>query len=383
MPGLPQPNFGSGQPNRPGRPSRASYHQRLEEGLRELERVGGLPSPTKAARIWTQIWYDEAHNSTALEGNTLVMREVEALLRDGKVVGQKPFKDYLEVRGYAKAAEWVYRQGINPGGWGGDKLLSLTEVRQVHREVLTPVWEVVPDPEATPEEGPGSWRRHDIKKFSRGMKPPDWTQVPALVQDWVDDVTHITPEQAPIAETLALKHAAFERIHPFFDGNGRTGRLLMNLVLVRLAFPPTIIRLRDRDRYLAALHKADRGDAGPLGELVARGIYENITRFILPALAGEMRLVPLDALADSDLSLSALRGAAERGRLKVVMGSDRVWRSSKKWVAEYRKSRWATLRAPRGPRRAKQKQSDSGSFNVSWSAKPQTTGHKSQSGGGS
>jgi hypothetical protein len=380
---LPQPNLGSGKHSRLGRPPRASYHRRLDEGLRELERVGGLPSPMKAARIWTQIWYDEAHNSTALEGNTLVMREVEALLRDGKVVGQKPFKDYLEVRGYANAAEWVYRQGIKPGGWGGDRLLSLTEVRQVHREVLTPVWEVVPDPEATLEEGPGNWRRHDIKKFARGMKPPDWTQVPPLVQDWVDDVTQLTPHQAPIAETLAIKHAEFERIHPFFDGNGRAGRLLMNLVLVRLGFPPTIIRARDRDRYLAGLHKADRGDAGPLGELVARGIYENITRFILPALAGEMRLVPLDALAESDLSLSALRGAAERGRLKVVMGSDHVWRSSKKWVAEYRKSRYATLRVPRGPRRAKQSQPDSRSFKVSWSAGPQTSEHKSQSGGGS
>ena len=341
--------------------------------------MGGLPTPAKAARIWTDIWYDEAHNSTALEGNTLVMKEVEALLRDGKVVGQKPLKDYLEVRGYAKAAEWVYRQAIDPRGWGGDELLSLTEVRQVHREVMTPVWEVFPDPEATPEEGPGNWRRHEIKSFSRGMKPPDWTQVPSLVQDWVKELAHLTSEEVPIAETLALHHAAFERIHPFFDGNGRTGRLLMNLVLVRLGYPPTLIRLRDRDRYLSALHKADRSDPGPLGELVARGIYENITRFLLPALAGAMRLVPLDALADDKLSLSALRGAAERGRLKVVMGTDRTWRSSKKWVTEYRKSRYASLRLQRGPRRSKHDSAESRSFNVSWSAEPQPSAHKGRS----
>src|SRR2546426_9891833 len=134
MPRLPQPNSIVAERGARGRPSRASYHRRLEEGRAELERVGGLPSPAKAARIWTQIWYEEAHNSTALEGNTLVMKEVEALLRDGRVVGQKPLKDYLEVRGYAKAAEWVYRQALKPGGWGGDQLLSLTEVRQVHRE---------------------------------------------------------------------------------------------------------------------------------------------------------------------------------------------------------------------------------------------------------
>src|SRR5688500_114754 len=136
---LPQPTGPVAPRGARGRPSRASYHQRLEEALHELQRVGGLPSPAKAARIWNEIWYDEAHNSTALEGNTLVTKEVEALLRDGKVVGQKPLKDYLEVKGYANAAEWVYRQAIEPGGWGGDQLLSVTEIRQLHREVLTPV----------------------------------------------------------------------------------------------------------------------------------------------------------------------------------------------------------------------------------------------------
>jgi Fic family protein len=333
-----------------GRPTRASYHQRLEQGRDELDRLGGLPLPTEAAEIWTAIWYDEAHNSTALEGNTLVIAEVEALLRDKQVVGEKPHKDYLEVTGYAKAAEWVYRQAIEPKGWGGDELVSLTEVRQVHREVLTPSWDWLPDEGALPEESPGNWRRHNIQPFTSGMMPPDWTQVPALVQDWVTGIAVLKSEGPPIAEKLAVHHAAFERIHPFIQGNGRTGRLLMNLALVRAGYPPTIIRYRDRDRYLDALNAADHDDPGPLGELIARGIYENLTRFILPAVAGEVRLLPLDALTTDEFSLRALRGAAERGRLKVVMGSDRTWRSSKKWVAEYRKSRWASLRQPRGRR---------------------------------
>lgn len=348
---LPQPNTGALLKARPaGRPSRASYHQRLQQDREELQRLGGLPSPSEASEIWSEIWYDEAHNSTALEGNTLVMREVEALLRDNKVVGEKPLKDYLEVTGYAKAAEWVYGQAIEPGGWGGQEILSVTEVRQVHREVLTPVWEAVPDPGALPEEAPGNWRRHNIQPFASGMTPPEWTVVPSVVTDWVADLARINENGSPIAQTIAIHHATFERIHPFFDGNGRAGRLLMNLVLVRLGYPPTIIRYRDRERYLAALDRADHGDPGPLGELIARGIHENLSRFILPALAGEVRLLPLDALATDELSLRALRGAAERGRLRVVMGTDRVWRSSKKWVAEYKKSRWASLRQLRGPR---------------------------------
>jgi hypothetical protein len=275
---------------------------------------------------------------------------VQALLRDNKVVGDKPLKDYLEVTGYAKAAEWVYQQAIEPNGWGGEALLSVTEVRQVHREVLIHAWDHSPDAGAVPAESPGNWRQHNIQPFAGGMTPPDWTQVPSAITDWIAEVAGLRDTGVAIAESVAIHHAAFERIHPFFNGNGRTGRLLMNLMLVRLGYPPAIIRYRDRSRYLAALSKADHGDPGSLGELIARGMYENVTRFILPALTGEARVVPLEALATKDVSLRALRGAAQRGRLKVVIGPDRVYRSSKKWVAAYMESRWSSLRTPRGRR---------------------------------
>jgi hypothetical protein len=66
-----------------------------------------LPNPVEAQDIWTTIWYEEAHNSTAIEGNTLVLKQVERLLADGVAVGDKELKDYMEVRGYANAAQWV------------------------------------------------------------------------------------------------------------------------------------------------------------------------------------------------------------------------------------------------------------------------------------
>lgn len=72
----------------PGRPSRAAVYRRLEVAIEELRtRMGGLPSPAEADEIWSGIWYEEAHHSTAIEGNTLVLREVESLLADGRVVG--------------------------------------------------------------------------------------------------------------------------------------------------------------------------------------------------------------------------------------------------------------------------------------------------------
>lgn len=327
-----------------GRPSRASVYKRLDHALVELnQRLGGLPNPKEAQSIWDDIWHEEAHHSTALEGNTLVLREVQALLDQGRAVGAKPLREYNEVRGYADAATWVYGQALEPDGWHDGRLLTVTEVRRVHHMAMTPVWDVAPHPDATGREGPGNFREHDIHPFSAGMTPPAWPLVPALVEQWVQDVCATgeplaagRPQDRPLPEELARLHNAFERVHPFIDGNGRAGRLLLNLILVRLGYPPVIIMKRQWDAYLTAMQRADAGDHGALGELIARAMYDNLNRFIVPNVAGPVRLVPLAALADRDFSLAALRQAAQRGRLDAVQGSDGIWRSSRKAVEAYR-----------------------------------------------
>jgi len=71
-----------------GRPSRTNVYDRLDKALAELnQRYGGLPTPKEAQAIWEDIWHQEAHHSTALEGNTLVLRQVQALLDEGRAVG--------------------------------------------------------------------------------------------------------------------------------------------------------------------------------------------------------------------------------------------------------------------------------------------------------
>ena len=104
-------------------------------------------------------------------------------------------------------------------------------------------------------------------------------------------------------------------------------------------YPPIIVLKRQRPAYLAAMERADGGDYGPLGEILARAMYDNLNRFIVPSLAGPARLVPLAALVDKELSLPALRQAVQRGRLDAVQGADGVWRSSRKALEEYRRTR--------------------------------------------
>jgi hypothetical protein len=137
---------------------------------------------------------------------------------------------------------------------------------------------------------------------------------------------------------LAELHAAFERIHPFRDGNGRSGRLTLNLMLVRLGYPPAIVYKKDREKYLRWLDRADNEDPGPLADLFARSVTNGIERFLLPNLAGPHRMIPLSSLADADLSSLALRRAAERGRLRALRRTDR-WYSTRAWVDDYKRSR--------------------------------------------
>jgi Fic family protein len=209
-----------------GRPSRASVYERLSIAVAELdERLGGLPSPKEAQSIWTDIWYEEAHHSTALEGNTLVLRQVQLLLDQGLAVGAKPLREYNEVRGYADAAHWVYEQALEPGDWHDGQLITMTEVRQAHSLAMTPLWDVAAHPDATDREGPGNFREHDIRPFAKGMTPPTWPLVPSQMQQWVDDVcgTAVLARQGDVGrllpENLARMHNAFERVHPFIDGN--------------------------------------------------------------------------------------------------------------------------------------------------------------------
>ena len=170
-----------------------------------------------------------------------------------------------------------------------------------------------------------------------GERHPD---VPHLIAEWLEEIALIRDaEPLQFPEALARIHAQFEQIHPFLDGNGRAGRLVLNLLLGRLGYPPAIIYKRERAHYLNALRRADRGDHGALGELLARAVLHNLHKFVVPAIAGPARLVPLPALADDVLSADALRVAAARGRLEASKGADGTWRSSRTWVDAYKASR--------------------------------------------
>ena len=156
----------------------------------------------------------------------------------------------------------------------------------IHHKVMAPVWEVVPHPDATDRERPGAFREHEIRRFPGGMTPPSWPLVAGEMTTWAEEVNSLNPDTVTFPEQLAALHCRFEPIHPFLDGNGWAGRLVLNLILVRLGYPPAIIYKLDRDRYILALKTADSGEAGTLAALITRAILDTLYQHVIPAVPG-------------------------------------------------------------------------------------------------
>jgi Fic/DOC family len=322
-----------------GRPSRKQVFQSLDQARQDLMIIGGLPEPTVFQDVWADIWIEETHNSTAIEGNTLRKRQIQLLLEDGVVSGSHhELREWLEAKAYGEAARWTYQQAFEAQFERGAPLITETDIRRIHELTVKSVWVHFPPEGLRADETPGRYRTGDIEPLRSGFNAPPPSIVPSLVGDWLKEAASDAPPGSHTIERLADLHARFERIHPFPDGNGRAGRLVLSLLLVRSGYPPAIIYKDERKRYLRVLQKADEGDPGPLGELLARSVRDGIYRFLMPSLAGPLSVVPLAGLTDQELSRSALVAAAQRGRLRANKYGGN-WYSTRQWVDEYKASR--------------------------------------------
>ncbi|MFN2545132.1 MAG: Fic family protein [Actinomycetota bacterium] len=310
---------------RGGRPPIAELLARVDEEVALLrETLGGLPRAIEADQILRQVWLDDVHNSTAIEGNTMTRAQVEDLVERRRVSAD--LVESLEVEGYARAADRVYRTAT--GGRG----VSLETLSEIHRLAMSLVWEV--EPPAT-HDRPGSWRKTGVR--IRGVPVSVPAAIPADLREWSWSTR--TRGDAHALVHTAIHHAWLERIHPFVDGNGRVGRLVLTFMLVQARYPPAVILARDRPRYLRALRSADSGNPNALSGVIARAVSGTLSRFLIPNLAGEVKLVPLSALAEhSPYSADYLRQLALAGRLRAVR-EGRLYLSSRAWLKEYIETR--------------------------------------------
>jgi len=304
-----------------GRPSLQDVLSLLDEQVALLKsRLGGLPHAVEADDILRAIWIDDVHNSTAIEGNTMTRAQVEDLVERGKA--SAALIENLEVRGYADAADWVYRHALDY-----DRV-PVSVVSEVHKLAVTLAWDL--EPPAT-RDRPGAWRQASVAVRSVKVSVP--AAIPSDLVTWSAS-TGTLGESHPVVHA-AMHHAWFERIHPFVDGNGRVGRLVLNFMLIQRGYPPAIIVKTQRPRYLRALKLADEGNPNPLAEVVARAVSGVLTRFLIPNLAGTAKLIPLAALgSQGPYPVQYLRLLVFQGKLRAVRDG-RLWFSSRKWLDDY------------------------------------------------
>ena len=213
-------------------------------------------------RLREEFMVEFTYNSNAIEGNTLTLKET-AMALEGMTVDQKPLKDHLEAIGHRDA--FLYVQDIA----NKDIPLSENVIKNIHALVLI-----------NRPEDKGTYRRIPVRIMGAYTEPLQ----PYMVQPAMEGLLIENKKRAEtmnIIERIARFHLEFEGIHPFIDGNGRTGRLILNLDLIRNGYPPINVKFTDRKRYYEAFDAYYRdNDATKMISLIAEYVNEKLDEYL-------------------------------------------------------------------------------------------------------
>lgn len=227
--------------------------QIITEKKTALDSARPLPLHTVAS-LRDKLNLEWTYHSNAIEGNTLTLRETKVVL-EGITVGGKSLREHFEATNHRDAIVYV-EELISQ-----QEALSEWQVKNIHSLVLKGI----------DNEEAGRYRRENVVISGASTTPPDFLHLGEEMQQliaWYQQADQLHP----IARAAEL-HTRFVKIHPFIDGNGRTGRLLLNFDLMKLGYPPAVIRKEDRLAYYDALDAA-----------CVSGNYDAITQLVADAL---------------------------------------------------------------------------------------------------
>ena len=258
--------------------------------------------PAQEARILQKFRLDWNYHSNHLEGNSLTYGETKTLILFGITAQGKPLKDHLEMRGHNDALNWVMDVVK------GDFPLTEVFIRELHKLLLGETYEVdAITTEGKPTKrwiGVGSYKTVPNHVKTRTGEIHYFASVedtPAMMQELLEWCREklVETDVNPIL-LAAVFHHRFISIHPFDDGNGRTGRILMNFILMQLGYPPVIIKTDDKLNYYHALQQADGGNVDAFVEYITVNLIRSLEIMIAGA-RGESIEEPDDL--DKELAL--------------------------------------------------------------------------------
>jgi len=255
------------------------------------------------------------YNSNAIEGNTLNRRETALVIEKGVTVKGKTLTEHLEATNHAEAIDYVKDLAANT------KRVDLTkqDVMNIHKLILQKI----------DDENAGKYRAIPVAIAGSDVELPDPLKVSELMEEffvWLKSKSNVHP-----VIIAADAHYKLVRIHPFVDGNGRTARLLMNLLLIQANYPVTVIGNDKREDYINALEKAHTtNDLSDFYSLVIKAVDSSLDVYLgnkKPRGVKEERLLKIGELArSSDVPTSTIRFWTNEGLLKVAKTTEGGYR---------------------------------------------------------
>jgi len=298
----------------------------IEGKKRELDRFRPL-SPGILQKLHEQFILEWTYNSNAIEGNTLSLQETELVLNRGLTIGNKSLKEHFEAINHKNGIEFVEQFVARK------QPLDETFIKELHHIILKNIDDI----------NAGVYRVTNVRILGAVHIPPDPFKIPHLIQEflaWYYEHQHTMS----IPELAAYVHYKFVCIHPFIDGNGRTSRLLMNLVLLQNGYPPAVILNIDRKKYYRVLKLADLDKPQEFINFIGRAIERSLIIYLqsikpVTEIKKHQGYISLkEATQYCDYSLEYLSLLARQGKLPAVK-FQRNWMTTREAIEDYKNKR--------------------------------------------
>jgi len=294
----------------------------IETRKKELDSLRPLPA-VAVKKLREQFEIEMTYNSNAIEGNSLTLKETFLVINEGITVKNKPLKDHLEARGHKEALDYLVELI--------DKKKKITFNEKI---ILELHYLISKDIE---KEWAGKYRNSNVRIGGAKHKPVDALFVKEEMEKLISWYRKEARSMNVIERAALLQHK-FVYIHPFFDGNGRTSRLLMNLLFLQEGYPIVTILKNDRKKYYRMLQEADKGIYAPFVIFTAQAVVRSLDMYLdilKPAGMRKERFLTLSKLAGKGpytgkyLNLLARKGKIEAHK------EGRIWLASEEAIKRY------------------------------------------------
>ncbi len=312
--------------------------KRIKEKKSYLDKLRPV-SKTAILKLKEQFMIEMTYHSNAIEGNTLTLRETQLVIQEGLTIAGKSLREHLEAINHKEAIEFLENLigSVKKESSGKIKKSLITEnlIRQIHFLILTKI----------NSKEAGKYRSVQVRIAGTDYIFPQAFEVSSLMKDFVK-WSRANQQKINPVELATLFHFKFVSIHPFIDGNGRTARLLTNLILMEKGYPPAVILKADRKKYYKVLGQAHQEDIAPFVNLIARSIERSLDMYLYifeinktkKEVREKERISLAEASKGTPYSQEYLSLLARQGKLEAHKGR-RNWLTTRGAVERYIKNR--------------------------------------------